>query len=205
MDTPQPSSPTPSTTRLRRRSHVPDDSNNSTTLPSRVQVVDVAQTSKESSKTLRWAEVPEWCRVCIAVSKGLQCTLNRKHWQPQDSIFILSGYRRVQFSYAGCFKSLLYIHNETANIFSHLIGSLAFIAFIFSTHTYTMNYTESTRWSDHVVIAIFIVSAVLCLGFSAMFHTCSCHSQVVSAQWNKVDYIGIVLLIVYVAHIILVC
>lgn len=57
---------------------------------------------------------------------------------------------------------------------------------------------------DHVVLTVFLVSAILCLGFSATFHTFACHSKVVrgsmltqvSKSINRLDYVGIVVLIV---------
>ncbi|KAF3048800.1 hypothetical protein E8E11_001705 [Didymella keratinophila] len=46
-------------------------------------------------------------------------------WQ-QDNAYITSGYRPQSNSYAKSWKSLLYIHNETVNIYTHLLGALAF-------------------------------------------------------------------------------
>ncbi|KAJ3283459.1 hypothetical protein HK104_010375 [Borealophlyctis nickersoniae] len=113
-----------------------------------------------------------------------------------DNLYIFAGYRRIQNSYIGCFKSLLYIHNETGNIFSHLIGALTFLVLALASHTFAMDVKESTRWPDYVVMTIFILSAVICLGLSTMFHTCCCHSQKVAHIWNKIDYVGIVILTV---------
>jgi len=42
----------------------------------------------------------------------------------------------------------------------------------------------------------FFLGAVLCLGFSATFHCCTCHSRKISAAFNKLDYVGIVVMIV---------
>ncbi|CAD6890425.1 unnamed protein product [Tilletia controversa] len=49
---------------------------------------------------------------------------------------------------------------------------------------------------DIAGFASFFLGAVICLGFSATFHCCSCHSKRIAASFNKLDYIGIVFMIV---------
>lgn len=46
-------------------------------------------------------------------------------WQ-QDNAYITSGYRPASNSYLKSWLSLLYIHNETVNIYTHLLGAVAF-------------------------------------------------------------------------------
>ena len=43
-------------------------------------------------------------------------------WQ-QDNEYVLAGYRQPSRSYKRCFQTLAYVHNETVNIYSHLIGA----------------------------------------------------------------------------------
>jgi adiponectin receptor len=49
---------------------------------------------------------------------------------------------------------------------------------------------------DIVYFYLFIVGALLCLGFSSSFHCFSSHSEKVCAAWNRCDYAGITCLIV---------
>ncbi|TKY87139.1 hypothetical protein EX895_003816 [Sporisorium graminicola] len=42
----------------------------------------------------------------------------------------------------------------------------------------------------------FFIGSVVCLGFSATYHAVQCHSHVVSKQFNKLDYVGIIVMIV---------
>ena len=42
----------------------------------------------------------------------------------------------------------------------------------------------------------FFVGSVVCLGFSSTYHAIQCHSLSVSKQFNKLDYVGIVVMIV---------
>lgn len=54
----------------------------------------------------------------------------------------------------------------------------------------------SVSLADTVVFAVFLLGAVSCLGFSATYHCCSCHSPAVSSALNRLDHLGIVVLIV---------
>jgi adiponectin receptor len=76
----------------------------------------------------------------------------------------------------------------------------------------------SVSWVDTIGFAAFLVSASICLGelgqspslelflsentytllgagFSASYHTLMAHSERVAVQWNRLDYVGIVVLI----------
>src|SRR5699024_10338043 len=45
------------------------------------------------------------------------------HWQ-RDNHHIHTGYRPASFSYLVSFQSLTYLHNETVNIYSHLLPAM---------------------------------------------------------------------------------
>jgi adiponectin receptor len=54
----------------------------------------------------------------------------------------------------------------------------------------------SVSTADTIVLAWFVVGAVLCLSISAIFHTVQNHSLHAARIANQMDYIGIVFLIV---------
>lgn len=63
----------------------------------------------------------------------------------------------------------------------------------------TAPQTLSVRPPDAIDIAAFgtfFFASLVCLGFSATYHTIQCHSFRVSKQFNKLDYVGIVIMIV---------
>lgn len=69
---------------------------------------------KEQAKSERpfigtWEETPKFC---------------------QDNEYIRTGYRINFRTVPQILKSLFMIHNETVNIWSHLVGAIAFIAFL---------------------------------------------------------------------------
>lgn len=129
----------------------------------------------ESKLLLLWDDLPAWRR---------------------DNAFIRSGYRQIRASYSHSFQSLFYLHNESVNIWSHLLGALAAVAS--SAYVYYVIHPryDSATTSDVFVFSCFFGGAILCLGMSATFHALVDHSQAVAKWGNKLDYTGIVALIV---------
>ena len=120
---------------------------------------------------LRWADLPEW---------------------QKDNHYILAHYRPATYSYMGCFQSLFYLHNESVNIHSHLLGAFVFLFIALSVYTFE---EHGVRVADVIAFGCFFLGAVICLGISATFHTITNHSPEVSRFGNQLDYVGIVALI----------
>ena len=117
------------------------------------------------------------------------------HWR-QDNSYIKSGYRQTSNSYWHSFASLGYLHNESVNIWTHLLGAVGFMAVGVFLHGVVAHRYESASKSDILVISCFFTGAFLCLGTSAAYHTLCNHSPEVAKWGNKLDYTGIVFLIV---------
>ncbi|KAG0213194.1 hypothetical protein BGX31_001308 [Mortierella sp. GBA43] len=133
-------------------------------------------TSKDSDQSpiCHWDEVPAWL---------------------QDNPAIWNGYRRPTFSYLKCWASLGYLHNESVNIWTHLVGAIACIVGAPIIYFKIFGVLDTVRWTDVVVFYVFLAGAIVCLSMSALFHAFSCHSEPVCHQWNRCDYVGIVFLI----------
>lgn len=113
----------------------------------------------------------------------------------QDNHFILHGYRPSTNSVLHCLKSWTYIHNETANIYTHFLPALFFAGLqVWAYKHFTTLYPEATVL-DRLVFAFFLLTAVVCLGLSTLYHTMMNHSEKVSELCLCMDYIGIVALI----------
>ncbi|KAL5615672.1 uncharacterized protein BROUX77_001509 [Berkeleyomyces rouxiae] len=134
-----------------------------------------ASSSSLSRLVIHWNELPDW----------------RK-----DNAFIHTGYRATSNSLHACFRSLSYLHNETVNIWSHLVGSIGFV--LIAAYLYAVIAPRYATASpvDIVIFGAFLSGAVLCLGMSATYHALSNHSRLVAKWGNKLDYTGIVFLIV---------
>jgi adiponectin receptor len=111
----------------------------------------------------------------------------------QDNHYIRHGYRPESGSVKACYASWFYLNNETVNIFSHLIPALIFL----SAEIWIFNYIENfpqAKSLEHFVFAFFLLTAFVCLGLSATYHTLMNHSAKISHLWLQFDFVGIVIL-----------
>ena len=108
------------------------------------------------------------------------------------------------------FLTLFQFHNETVNVWSHLSGALLFIGLLMrlavwgvATASHTVSLDDGSAGAvspgDGVVpvwpIAIFLVSAVTCLGASATFHLLHVVDQGWYRTLSSADYASIAILI----------
>ncbi|KAI1391691.1 hemolysin-III channel protein-like protein Izh2 [Hypoxylon trugodes] len=116
-------------------------------------------------------------------------------WKQRGSEHIRTGYRPECDSLASCLHSWTYIHNETVNIFSHIIGAVIFLAlplYVFKTEV-PPRYKLATI-TDILVCSTYFLGVGVCFAFSTFFHTFMCHSEAVYSLGVKLDYQGIILL-----------
>ena len=109
--------------------------------------------------------------------------------------FILTGYRRESHSTWISLCSWGYWHNETCNIYSHLIPGV----FLLSSQGVLYEYIRSKHWDldglDWSILTIQLLAATLCFFISALYHTLLNHSSDVAHCWLQLDYVGIIILI----------
>uniref|UniRef100_A0A0N5A4Q8 HlyIII-domain-containing protein n=1 Tax=Parastrongyloides trichosuri TaxID=131310 RepID=A0A0N5A4Q8_PARTI len=117
---------------------------------------------------------------------------NLPDWM-KDNRFIKSGYRAPTDSLVHVCYSLAQFHNETVNIWSHILGSLIFIScglwVLTRSHTMVPQMTK-------LVFLPFFLGAVSCMSCSAAFHLLLFKSQRLGTIFAKLDYSGIALLII---------
>ncbi len=112
----------------------------------------------------------------------------------QDNEHILSGYRPESNSSYRCFASWGHLHNETVNIYTHLVPSIISLACqAVAARALVVRYPNSTI-GDRLIFAFFFLTASTCLGMSATYHTLMNHSATVSSLWLRLDYVGIIIL-----------
>lgn len=135
-----------------------------------------SKTKSKGARTVSLREVPEWQR---------------------DNRYILSGYRPEKADYKAILVSLTFAHNETCNVYTHLIG--AFLLPLVAAAT--MRYLDEPRFvdvmsMDYFVFGVFFLSAEICLILSTLFHLMGCHSHAAEQFWHGLDMLGIIICIV---------
>jgi adiponectin receptor len=107
---------------------------------------------------------------------------------------ILKGYRFSEGKWA-CVRSMLTMHNESINIWSHAVGFLLVCAIAFYFYPRNVNFSLSTN-ADVFVAAVFFFAAAKCLVCSTIWHTMNSIShQTLLERFACVDYTGISLLV----------
>jgi len=112
----------------------------------------------------------------------------------QDNDFLRKGHRPPLPSFRECFKSIFRIHTETGNIWTHLLGVVAFL--VLAIYFITRPVTE-IEVQEKMVFMSFFAGAVVCMGLSFTFHTVCCHqNKFIGKLFAKFDYCGIAFLTV---------
>ena len=130
--------------------------------------------SPDSVRLLRWDELP--------------------HWQ-RDNPHIHGSYRKASGSYLKSFASFFYIDNDSFYIYTHLIPCVLSVPAGIYLHGMLQPRYEAATRADVVAFGCFFLGVALCMGMSGTYHTISNHSPNVDKLGNKLDYVGIVLLI----------
>ena len=113
----------------------------------------------------------------------------------KDNEYIVGSYRPESLSTSACFGSLFYLHNETVNIYTHLVPALVFlVAQAFMLRLLNQRLPQA-RPVDYIVFSFFLLCAFLTLSLSSLYHTLMNHSRTVSFLWLRMDYLGILVLI----------
>ncbi|KAJ1941659.1 hypothetical protein EC988_006701 [Linderina pennispora] len=126
--------------------------------------------SRQSPKTIGWDDLPAWLR---------------------DNEYIRTGYRKPTGSHAKCVESLCHVHNETGNIFTHMLGALLFVYFIYSAPQTVFSEFDTIGKGERIAVYGYLLTATTCFAVSTIFHTFQCHSEHTSRIYNKCDMLGI--------------
>ncbi|KAK6839210.1 adiponectin receptor protein 1 [Apiospora arundinis] len=114
-------------------------------------------------------------------------------WQ-RGNEYILTGYRAASFSHCKSLQSVFQLHNETSNIWSHLLG----VAWFLSSFIQYLRYLRVVRdssFGDSVALGVYYVAVIACFALSTFFHTFSDHSPGMHKFGNELDHLGIVLVL----------
>jgi adiponectin receptor len=125
---------------------------------------------------LSFDEMPEWYR-------------------RESNQWILHGYRPISGSAHASFCSWSYVHNESVNIYSHLIPAVFFLLGEWYIQQYLASRYSGVTGADFVAFSIFMLAAVTCLSLSATYHTLMNHSQHVEHFCLRLDMLGVVIFI----------
>lgn len=101
----------------------------------------------------------------------------------RDNDFILSGYRAVGMPFRDRWATLLHLHNQSGNIWTHLVPLVAALGLVL-----TLLLTDDVSWLgwatatqidslslwDRALVCMYLVGAIICFSSSCLFHLHIC-------------------------------
>lgn len=109
-----------------------------------------------------------------------------------DNKYILGSYR-AGYTFFMCLRSIFALHNETMNVWTHLLGFFFFGAFGVAMFIHVLE----PKVSHYFLFALMSVSCMACLGCSTVFHLFSAHyNERVCRRLHTLDYFGITCLVI---------
>ncbi|KAF2261239.1 hypothetical protein CC78DRAFT_471006, partial [Lojkania enalia] len=112
----------------------------------------------------------------------------------RDNEYILSGYRPISNSFKRSIRTIPYVHNETANILSHLFSSFLFFTLPIPVYQALQLRYVTASIADIIVFSTFFFGVATCFLLSASFHIFHNHSKSIHILGNQLDYLSIVIL-----------
>lgn len=106
------------------------------------------------------------------VAKKLHTHVVAIHHVPehlQFNRFIHSGYRKHPLTVAEAMWSWLQVHNETANIYTHLFGAL--VCYWWAATAAVLPHASSGAWLHYRVVQFADLCSALCFTASVIYHT----------------------------------
>ncbi|KAF5805176.1 hypothetical protein HanRHA438_Chr05g0215791 [Helianthus annuus] len=143
----------------------------------------------------------------------------------KDNEYILKYYR-ADWPLKHAFISLFLFHNETLNVWTHLIGFIAFLVLTIANLTdlyQVADFLHVSRWvfsSDHSLnntrqmmssyidtspqhievtrwpLYVYLGGSMFCFVASSVCHLFSCHSHHLNCRLSQLDYTGIAVMII---------
>ena len=160
------------------------------------QMTSTPRLRKEAAQAVEVKGIPEFQARQIENGRSRARLLSYDEipaWH-QDNHFIRHGYRPETKSTQACFASWASLHNETLNIYTHLIPTLCCVIAEAGLFHYMNNRFPEATYGDRLIFAFFLFAATACLGLSVTYHTLMNHSEPVSALWLRADLVGIIIL-----------
>ncbi|KAK6334075.1 hypothetical protein TWF696_002577 [Orbilia brochopaga] len=109
--------------------------------------------------------------------------------------YILSGYRFSEKKLDCVLSAFTHIHNETCNIWTHLLGFVFVLMLGFYLYPASKNFALHTT-ADRYINALFFLAAAKALACSTIWHTMSSIAELSTMErFACVDYTGISLLV----------
>ena len=94
---------------------------------------------------------------------------------------MLTGYRTETVSSWASVKTIFKVHNETGNIWTHLLSALYFVYLLADVTSINHASLKDVPMAGRIILAIQAFSGIVVFGFSTAFHIMENHCS--SKKW----------------------
>ena len=117
--------------------------------------------------------------------------------QDNENELILTSYRKPTYSCRLSLKTIWNLHNETVNIWTHLLGTVLFLCILLPLFLTQALLAPAVQLSslDTLFVTLYHIGVTGCFLLSSTFHTFSSHSPSTLRFTNILDHTGIILVI----------
>ncbi|KAA8492397.1 ADIPOR-like receptor SPBC12C2.09c [Porphyridium purpureum] len=155
------------------------------------------------SVTFQRVRRPAFVLECASSSESQQYSEKRQQQQPyivpaheaQEWALrrnILAGYRQPNRTWQRVLASLFEVHNESANIWTHLIASVAFFALSAWLYKVRLAHCEQLH---RVLVSAYSSAVGITFGISSFYHTFRDNSEIAYKRLRALDFQSILFLI----------
>ena len=144
-----------------------------TTVTKNSVVRDIAKISAFGEATpalLTWHQLPEWAK---------------------DNEYIHTGFRPISNSYLQSIKSCFYIHNESGNIYSHLLATIWMLVLPIYFYSFARKHYKDAGTDDWIIFGLYFLGGTICFALSTGYRAVSNHSHAVHDVYLRLDLLGI--------------
>ena len=110
--------------------------------------------------------------------------------------YMMRGFRPVPSRVAAIARSVLELHNQTVNIWTHLFALAVFAGFLYETLAVDEFFAAHATPAHRVAHALFLLSVMYTFVVSVVFHSCNCHSVRTYERVAFLDFSGVFVIIV---------
>ena len=101
--------------------------------------------------------------------------------------FIFTGYRQPTTSYTTCIRSIFAYHNESVNVWSHVIGTFYFFSMLLRLLSIT---DDELKFEDKLLSGLMLFGCGLSMMLSTLYHLFNCQPLQTRNIWRRLDHIG---------------
>lgn len=149
-------------------------------------------TQRKSSTTMTFEKLPTRSTIALEATAPLLLSYHQIPLWYQDNDFILHGYRAESNSVRLCWKSCFFLHNESVNIYTHLLPAVFSLVGVGWIGRYLEFYYPENTIADRTLFTFFLLTATVCFGISTTFHVLMNHSEY-SHLCLRFDFLGIMI------------